>query len=504
MANVSVRLVAESEARRGSEARASLNRICSSSYYRVLQPVFDLLAVILSWYATIYLRLALNPFFAVKLELQTLLDIAPPLYGVILLWAAAALWLRLYRSGPGLSVGTSLLRVTESVIMAGVLTVVVTFFSRTLGAEFSRSFVLLFTPVCFVTMMASRYGALLCSFAIENRWPLTDRVAVIGAGSEARLLAERIRTSSDGASFAGFILPESASELDEDHQPKSILGNTKMLGEAINHSKLRRIIVVERNLADDELARCMSVAKRMGVIVTRIVGLPEPDARLQISELYGLRLLELKPAEFTRKQEVVKRTFDVLCSSILLVLLAPLLALIAFLIKVTSKGPVLYCSTRVGKGGRHFTFLKFRSMRVGLENRQTVAHMNEKAGHIFKLRNDPRVTAVGRVLRRWSLDELPQLVNVLIGDMSLVGPRPLPARDLDPDGQSKEFATWAEQRSRVLPGITGLWQVRGRSDLPFDQMVMLDVNYIRDWSLSLDFRILLETPLVMLTGRGAY
>jgi lipopolysaccharide/colanic/teichoic acid biosynthesis glycosyltransferase len=114
------------------------------------------------------------------------------------------------------------------------------------------------------------------------------------------------------------------------------------------------------------------------------------------------------------------------------------------------------------------------------------------------------VTAVGRVLRRWSLDELPQLVNVLIGDMSLVGPRPLPARDLDPDGQSKEFATWAEQRSRVLPGITGLWQVRGRSDLPFDQMVMLDVNYIRDWSLSLDFRILLETPLVMLTGRGAY
>ena len=133
-----------------------------------------------------------------------------------------------------------------------------------------------------------------------------------------------------------------------------------------------------------------------------------------------------------------------------------------------------------------------------------VAARNERGGHIFKIRRDPRVTPVGRLMRRYSLDELPQLLNVLLGQMSLVGPRPLPAQDMDPDGQSTEFAAWSEQRSRVPPGISGLWQINGRSELPFEKMVEYDLSYIRNWSLGLDLRILLETPLVVLTGRGAY
>jgi lipopolysaccharide/colanic/teichoic acid biosynthesis glycosyltransferase len=123
---------------------------------------------------------------------------------------------------------------------------------------------------------------------------------------------------------------------------------------------------------------------------------------------------------------------------------------------------------------------------------------------LFKIRRDPRVTPLGRILRRFSLDELPQLGNVLMGDMSLVGPRPLPAEDLDPDGMSRDFASWARDRAHVPPGITGLWQVRGRSDVPFQQMMELDIEYIRTWSLRRDLAILLETPLVVLTGRGAY
>jgi lipopolysaccharide/colanic/teichoic acid biosynthesis glycosyltransferase len=136
--------------------------------------------------------------------------------------------------------------------------------------------------------------------------------------------------------------------------------------------------------------------------------------------------------------------------------------------------------------------------------RAELAARNEHTGHLFKVKDDPRVTPLGRFMRRYSIDELPQLINVLIGDMSLVGPRPLPASDLHPDGQSPFFANWAEQRSRVLPGITGLWQVRGRSDLQFKEMMDLDSYYIRNWSLKLDIKILLQTPLVVLIGRGAY
>ena len=138
------------------------------------------------------------------------------------------------------------------------------------------------------------------------------------------------------------------------------------------------------------------------------------------------------------------------------------------------------------------------------EKRQSLVPIRKKEGHIFKIKNDPRVTPVGRFLRRYSLDELPQIINVLRGEMSLVGPRPLPAEDMEPDGQSAQFLAWSEDRSRVLPGITGLWQVRGRSDVAFDRMMELDTEYIQKWSLILDFKILLETPLAVISARGAY
>jgi lipopolysaccharide/colanic/teichoic acid biosynthesis glycosyltransferase len=138
------------------------------------------------------------------------------------------------------------------------------------------------------------------------------------------------------------------------------------------------------------------------------------------------------------------------------------------------------------------------------QTHQDLAALNEKNGHLFKVKNDPRVTPLGRFLRRYSLDELPQLCNVLIGDMSLVGPRPLPVEDLEPDGMSRDFREWAEARAQVLPGITGLWQIKGRSNLAFEQLLRWDLEYIRNWSLALDVRILLATPMAVLRTRGAY
>jgi exopolysaccharide biosynthesis polyprenyl glycosylphosphotransferase len=198
-------------------------------------------------------------------------------------------------------------------------------------------------------------------------------------------------------------------------------------------------------------------------------------------------------------QRPVKRLIDILAAALLLLLLAPVFALIAIAIKLDSRGPVLFRQTRSGKDGVPFAFLKFRGMVADAEARRAALEaLNEAQGPIFKMKRDPRVTRVGRVLRRTSLDELPQLWNVLRGEMSLVGPRPpLPS-------EVAKYEPWHRGRLAVKPGLTGLWQVSGRNLLSFDAMVRLDCAYIARWSLWLDLRILLQTVLAVSFMRGAY
>jgi exopolysaccharide biosynthesis polyprenyl glycosylphosphotransferase len=478
--------------------------------YPLVQMLFDALFLIVSYQLTIELRLLLNPLFDVQFSRGHLEAAAPSILTVLPLWLGAAIWMNIYRKPGASSIGAILLRAVESALLVCSLVIVCTFLFREMGAQLSRSFVVLFAPVVILALVGSRYAAILATFAVEHKWPMAERVAVVGAGLEALRTANRIRMSTgSGTMLAGVILPGSSVGTNEASQVSllknvTVLGNTSQLGELINKAKLQRLVLVGRDIAEEEALACQTISTRMGVTLSRVLEAEEVGARFRLSEICGLHLLELRPTQFTRRQEILKRSFDLVTAAATLLAISPLLALIAVLVKMSSKGPVIYRAPRVGKGGRHFTFLKFRTMHQGLENRQGLEHNNEKSGHVFKMKRDPRITTVGRYLRRFSLDELPQLANVLMGDMSLVGPRPLPAGDLDPDGQSRRFHAWAEQRSRVLPGITGLWQIRGRSDLTFDQMVEYDVEYIRNWSLNLDIRILLETPLKVFTGRGAY
>ncbi|HQU18225.1 MAG TPA: exopolysaccharide biosynthesis polyprenyl glycosylphosphotransferase [Fimbriimonadaceae bacterium] len=194
-----------------------------------------------------------------------------------------------------------------------------------------------------------------------------------------------------------------------------------------------------------------------------------------------------------------KRILDILGSLLLMVLLSPLLLAIALWVKLTSKGPVIYKSTRVGLGGRHFQFLKFRSMYVDADRRQAeLLAQNEKDGPIFKMKNDPRITPIGRALRRYSLDELPQLWNVFVGEMSLVGPRPPLPREVE------QYTEDCLERLSVKPGITCYWQIMGRSDLSFEEWMELDKRYLREMGVWTDLKILLLTPIAVFRGDGAY
>jgi exopolysaccharide biosynthesis polyprenyl glycosylphosphotransferase len=210
-------------------------------------------------------------------------------------------------------------------------------------------------------------------------------------------------------------------------------------------------------------------------------------------------LFDIVPPTIKGIDWVAKRTFDIVVSLLLLLLLSPVLLLSMLAIKVTSPGPILFRDRRVGLGQEPFSMLKLRSMVTNADQEQAeLEARNEADGALFKIRDDPRVTPVGRVLRRLSIDELPQLINVVKGEMSLVGPRPLPMRDyvlLEP---------WHRRRYSVLPGITGLWQVSGRSDLGFDALVRLDFYYLESWSIWMDIAIIARTPYAILRGRGAY
>jgi exopolysaccharide biosynthesis polyprenyl glycosylphosphotransferase len=221
--------------------------------------------------------------------------------------------------------------------------------------------------------------------------------------------------------------------------------------------------------------------------------------RTTIRPVAGLTLLHVDHPEFTGAKQVVKDAFDKVLGGLALALMMPVFIAVIIAIRLTDGGPALFRQTRVGKDGRTFTVYKFRTMVMGAEEHQAqLAAHNETDGLLFKIRNDPRITTVGRWLRHWSVDELPQLINVVRGDMSLVGPRPAL-----PD-EAARYGDYVRRRLAVKPGMTGLWQVNGRSDLSWEESVRLDLRYVENWSLILDLQVLWKTCSAVLRGSGAY
>lgn len=327
-------------------------------------------------------------------------------------------------------------------------------------------------------------------------------ILIVGTGRRATDLARMIEGHKYwGYKFLGFVS-------DGHHLPSGWAGY-RLLGTVAD---LRRILEVGQTAEPideivfavtrkklDEMQPLFLMCEELG-IRTRVAMnfFPNQVARVEIEELEGIPFLTFTTTPSNESQLAFKRLLDIVVSSVVLLLASPVVLVVALAIRLTSPGSVLFKQERIGLNGRIFTLYKFRTMiEDAHERRDEIAHLNEMTGPVFKAKDDPRVTTVGRFLRRFSLDELPQLWNVFKGDMSLVGPRPPIPEEV------ASYRRWHRRRLSMKPGLTCLWQISGRNNIDFDRWMKLDLQYIDNWSPSLDFKILLRTIPAVLSGRGA-
>lgn len=383
------------------------------------------------------------------------------------------------------------------VLVMGVTFVATAFVSRLV---YSRLMFIETAGLVLVFLSGARLVRRWIRASLRRRGVGVSRALIVGAGEVGRgVMSAMVGNPGLGYVVAGFV--DDRPEIGQSQIGRiKGLGNLDAVGGILAQQPVDEVIVT---LPWTEPARLMMVlnqAEQAGVIV-RIV----PDvfqlslSRVNTDNLGGIPVLSVREPSLRRGTLVTKRIFDLIFTPLLLLVGSPLFGLIALAIILDSRGPVFFRQERVGKSGEQFHMYKFRSMVKDAETQRTaLEELNEADGPMFKIRNDPRVTRVGRFLRQTSLDELPQLFNVLRGEMSLVGPRP---------GTPQEVAVyqaWHRRRLEVYPGMSGLWQVRGRSDVPFDEMCLLDIYYIENWSLWLDLRILAQTVPHVLFGKGAY
>ena len=328
--------------------------------------------------------------------------------------------------------------------------------------------------------------------SVARRTVPTERILMVSDGDAfARMRAKLTRDDVNAELVGRMALSRIGSA-----RPRPRHGGTE-LSELIAELDAHRVILEPASLTADEMLDFVRAAKAVGVRVSLLPQvLDVVGGSVVFDDVHGMTVMGVRRFGLTHSSLLLKRAFDVACASLLLLVLAPLLALIALAVRLDSPGPILFRQTRVGRRDRHFRIAKFRTMCIDAEERkEALRHRNEADG-LFKIAADPRVTRVGRLLRRTSLDELPQLFNVLAGDMSLVGPRPLVV------DEDEQITGWDRRRLHLTPGMTGHWQILGSARVPLQEMVKIDYLYVSTWTLWTDLKILLRTVPHVLSRRG--
>lgn len=384
-------------------------------------------------------------------------------------------------------------RIIGAVSIGSLIVVALIFF---FDVDYFSRFVILFgfaASLVFVTL--ERAIVRLFQQALFRYGVGVRRAIIVGTGRTAQALARELTHANRGYVVLGFIDTGSGRK----PNPRA-LGALKDLPRLLKQFRPDELIDADPKLPDARKLELVNLAEDEHVDFRFSSNSVElATSRVDVAAVAGIPLMTIRPTPLEGWGRIAKRLFDIVGSLVALPFVLLFGIFIALAIKLTSRGPVIFTQTRVGRAGRTFTSYKFRSMVADAEKRKKqLERRNEASGPVFKIKDDPRVTGVGRFLRRMSLDELPQFLNVLKGDMSLVGPRPpLPA-------EVKQYTREQRRRLTIKPGITGPWQVSGRSDIGFDEWVRLDVYYIQNWSLLLDLTIMLKTVGVVLGRKGAY
>jgi exopolysaccharide biosynthesis polyprenyl glycosylphosphotransferase len=362
------------------------------------------------------------------------------------------------------------------------------------GEKLSFITLLLFALLAFIVVLAVR-TIIRTAF---GRVLAPERVMLIGTGAATSMLVESLGSDRRACVTIVGRLVTSAREPDDGALP--ILGelDVSRLARTLNTHKVSRVLVAERALDQNQLIEIVRQCRPASVKLSLLPdGASVMGPSVEVDDIGGLTMFGINPPVLSRSSRWAKRGLDILCAAVALLLFAPLFLLLAVLLRLDSPGPVLFRQERIGRDGGHFKLFKLRTMERDAERRRAELLADSKDPGWLHLEHDPRITRVGRVLRLTSLDELPQLWNVLRGDMSLVGPRPLVPEE------NSMVQPWARGRLDLTPGITGLWQVLGRTSIPFDEMVKLDYLYVTNWSLWGDLRLMMRTLPVVLRRKGA-
>jgi exopolysaccharide biosynthesis polyprenyl glycosylphosphotransferase len=327
-----------------------------------------------------------------------------------------------------------------------------------------------------------------------------DRVLIVGAGDVGRAVMRNLLANPIlGYLVVGYIDDDPVKGNGELGRFKG-LGGMDNLSDILVKEEVAEVIVTLPWHYHRKIMQVVEKCERQHIRVRIVPDIFQQRLRqLDMDSLGGIPVIGLQQSQISQVALIVKRAIDIVGAILLLILSAPLMAVVILAIRIDSPGPAVFRHQRVGRNGQEFQVYKFRSMIMGAEELQKdLRPLNEADGPLFKIRDDPRLTRMGRFLRRTSIDELPQFLNVLRGEMSLVGPRPGTPEEI------AQYDPWQRERLAIWPGMTGLWQVSGRSNVPFDEMCQLDIYYIENWSLGLDLRILLRTIPHVIFGRGAY